>query len=217
MKTDAQLKKDVESELEWDPSVNAAHVGVAVDKGVVTLTGHLENYGEKFLVERAVQRVQGVNALAVELDVKLAPGHKRSDSEIAAAAEAALIWHTQVPEERLRVRVEQGMVTLKGDVDWAYQRDAAVQAVRSLTGVQDVANDIIIKPKVLPANVRFRISEALARHAELEAQRIEVVVTGATAILRGTVHSWAERAAVQGAAWSAPGITSVVNELKVQA
>lgn len=217
MKTDTQLKKDVESELEWDPSVNAAHVGVMVDKGVVTLTGHLETYGEKYLIERAVQRVQGVKALAVELDVKLAPGHKRSDSEIAAAADTALKWHTQVPAERLNVRVEQGWVTLKGDVEWEYQRNAAMQAVRSLTGVLGVTNEIILKPKVLSANVLTRIREALARHAEQEAQRIEVVITGATATLRGTVHSWAERAAAQGAAWSAPGVTSVVNELKVGA
>lgn len=217
MKTDAQLKRDVEDELEWDPAVNATHVGVTVDKGVVTLTGHLETYGEKYLVERAAQRVQGVKALAVELDVKLAPGHKRSDSEIAAAVESTLKWHTQVPAERITVRVEQGWVTLKGEVDWAYQRNAAMQAVRALTGVQGLTNEIILKPKVMSANVLTRIREALARHAEQEAQRIEVVIDGATATLRGTVHSWAERTAAQGAAWSAPGVTNVVNELKVGA
>lgn len=217
MKTDVQLKKDVENELEWDPSVNAAQVGVAVDKGVVTLTGHLDTYGEKYLVERAVQRVQGVKALAIELDVKLAPGHKRSDSEIAAAAESALKWHTLVPADRLTVRVEQGWVTLKGDVEWAYQRNAAMQAVRSLTGVAGLTNDITLRPKVMSANVLTRIREALARHAEQEAHRVEVVINGATATLRGTVHSWAERTAAQGAAWSAPGVTNVVNELKVGA
>jgi osmotically-inducible protein OsmY len=217
MKTDSQLKKDVENELEWDPAVNAAHVGVAVDKGVVTLTGHLATYGEKYLIERVVQRVQGVKALAIELDVKLAPDHKRSDSEIAAAVESALKWHTQVPHERLTVRVEHGWVTLKGEVEWEYQRNAAMQAVRSLTGVLGVTNEIILKPRVLAANVLTRIREALARHAEQEAQRIEVAIAGATATLRGTVDSWAERAAAQGAAWSAPGVTRVVNELKVGA
>jgi osmotically-inducible protein OsmY len=217
MKTDAQLKKDVENELEWDPSVNATHVGVAVDKGVVTLTGHLDTYGEKYLIERAVKRVQGVTALAVELDVKLAPGHKRSDSEIAAAVESALKWHAQIPAERITVRVEQGWETLKGDVEWAYQRNAAMRAVQSLTGVVGLTNEIILKPKVMSANVLTRIREALARHAEQEAQRIEVVINGATAILRGTVHSWAERTAAQGAACSAPGVTHVVNELKVGA
>ncbi|OUM00915.1 BON domain-containing protein [Variovorax sp. JS1663] len=217
MKTDAQLKHEVEQELEWDPAVNASHVGVAVDKGVVTLSGHLETYGEKYLVERAVQRVQGVKALAVELDVKLAPGHKRNDSELAQAAEAALTWHTLVPDERLTVKVEGGWVTLRGDVDWEYQRNAAAQAIRSLTGVLGFTNEIVIKPRVMSSNVTTRIREALARHAEREADRIEVQVSGATATLKGTVHSWAERAAAQGAAWSAPGVTSVINELKVGA
>ncbi|GAA4354571.1 BON domain-containing protein [Variovorax defluvii] len=215
MKTDAQLKQDVEQELAWDPAVNATHVGVAVDKGVVTLSGHLETYGEKYLVERAVQRVEGVRALAVELDVKLAPGHKRNDSEIAQAAETALSWHTLVPNERLTVKVEGGWVTLRGDVDWDYQRDAAAQAIRSLTGVLGFTNEVVIKPRVLSSNVTERIREALERYAAQEADRIEVEVSGSTARLHGTVHSWAERAAAQGAAWSAPGVTGVINELKV--
>jgi osmotically-inducible protein OsmY len=128
MKADAQLKADVSAELDWEPSINASHVGVAVDNGVVTLTGHLDTFAEKFAVERAVQRVQGVRAIALELDVKLEPGHKRSDSEIAAAAESALKWHSLVPEEKIQVKVEKGWVTLKGEVDWDYQRRSADQA-----------------------------------------------------------------------------------------
>ena len=216
MKTDAQLKKDVTAELDWEPSVNATHVGVAAADGVVTLTGHLNTYAEKYAIERAVQRVQGVKAIAVELDVKLEPGHKRSDSEIAAAVESGLRWHALVPADRIQAKVEKGWVTLKGEVDWEYQRQSADRAVRNLTGVIGVSNAIVLKPKVAPANVANRIRDALARHAQEEAKNIEVMASGSTVTLRGRVDSWAERNAAFGAAWSAPGVTSVVNEIKVQ-
>jgi osmotically-inducible protein OsmY len=216
MKADAQLKADVSAELDWEPSINASHVGVAVDNGVVTLTGHLDTFAEKFAVERAVQRVQGVRAIALELDVKLEPGHKRSDSEIAAAAESALKWHSLVPEEKIQVKVEKGWVTLKGEVDWDYQRRSAEQAVHPLTGVVGVSNTITLKSRTTPTNVANRIREALTRHAEREARHIEVIVNGSAVTLRGNVDSWAERAAAYGAAWSAPGVLSVVNEVKVQ-
>jgi osmotically-inducible protein OsmY len=215
MKTDAQLKSDVTRELEWDPSINATNVGVAVKNGVVTLTGHLETYAEKYAVERIVQRVQGVQALAVELDVKLAPGHKRSDSEIAEAAEAALKWNSEVPNDRIQLRVEKGWITLKGEVEWDFQRRAAARAVQPLIGVVGVDNDIRLKVHATPADIATRIRDALERHALDESKRIEVTVSGTKAILRGAVHSWAERAAAQGAAWSAPGIVSVENDLKV--
>lgn len=130
MKTDAQLKSDVTRELEWDPSINATNVGVAVKNGVVTLTGHLETYSEKFAIERIVQRVEGVQALAVELDVKLGPGHKRSDSEIAEAAESALKWHSEIPKDGIQLRVEKGWITLKGEVDWDFQRRAVADRCR---------------------------------------------------------------------------------------
>lgn len=215
MKTDAQLKADVTNELQWDPAINAAHVGVMVQAGVVTLTGHLETYAEKFAVERAVQRVEGVKAVAVELDVKLSPSHQRSDTEIAEAAESAFRWNVAIPGDRIRVKVEKGWVALSGEVDWEFQRHSAEKAVRGLKGVVAVSNNITLKPMVTPANVHQRIREALARHAEREAEHIQVSVQGATVTLRGSVDTWSERAAVQGAAWSAPGINLVVNELKV--
>lgn len=217
MKTDAQLKIDVTNELQWDPSINAAHVGVAAKGGVVTLTGHLETFAEKFAIERAVQRVQGVKAVAVELDVKLAPGHKRSDSEIAEAAESAFKWNVMIPSDRIQVKVEKGWVTLSGQVDWDYQRSNAEKAVRGLTGVIGVNNTITLKPVVTPSDIRSRIQEALKRHAEREAMDIEVKVSDSTVTLRGRVDSWAERAAVQGAAWAAPGISRVVNDVTVGA
>ncbi|MDE2094418.1 MAG: BON domain-containing protein [Burkholderiales bacterium] len=215
MKSDAQLKTDVAAELEWDPSINATNVGVAVKDGVVTLTGHLDTYAEKYAIERALQRVQGVKAIALELDVKLASGHVRSDSEIAAAAESAFKWHALIPAERIRVKVEKGWVTLTGEVDWEYQRREAEKAVRPLTGVVAVTNSITLKRNVAPANITHRIRDALTRQAEREAKGIEVDVSGSTVTLRGTVHSWAERSAAQGAAWSAPGISRVVNDLIV--
>lgn len=215
MKTDAQLKSDVIRELEWDPSINATNVGVAVNNGVVTLTGHLESFGEKYAIERIVKRVKGVQALAVELDVKLALGHKRSDSEIAEAAEGALKWHTEVPDERIRLSVEKGWVTLEGEVDWDFQRRAAERAVRSLIGVVNVVNHIKLTVHATQADVATRIREALERYALDESKKIDVTVSGSKAILRGTVHSWAERTAAQGAAWAAPGVVSVENDLKV--
>jgi osmotically-inducible protein OsmY len=215
MKTDSQLKADVTRELDWDPAINAAHVGVAVKDGVVTLTGHLDTYMEKFAVERATKRVKGVRAVAVEMDVKLAPHHQRNDTEIAHAVEFAIKWHTLIPAERIQAKVEKGWVSLSGEVDWAYQRDAVQKAVRPVTGVRGVSNDIKLKARVAPDNVSKLIKEALTRHAEREAKHIEVNVSGSTVTLSGNVDTWAERSAADGAAWSAPGIALVVNRLVV--
>ena len=216
MKTDAQLRKDIIDELDWDPSFNAAHIGVAVDRGVVTLTGHIDTYAEKAAIERALQRVQGVAAIALELDVKLAPNHQRSDTELAQALQSALQAQALVPASRITLKVEHGWVTLSGEVDWDYQRSTAERTVHQMMGVVGVSNRVTLKPRTVPTDVSNRIKDALARQAEREARGIEVAISGSTATLRGNVHSWAERNAAQGAAWSAPGITLVVNELKVQ-
>jgi osmotically-inducible protein OsmY len=215
MKTDAQLKADVARELDWDPAINAAQVGVAVKDGVVTLTGHMDTYAEKFAAERATKRVNGVRAVAVEMDVKLAPHHERNDTEIAQAIESALKWHALIPAERIQVKVEKGWVSLSGEVDWEYQREAVQKTVRPLTGVLGVFNDIKLKPRVAPGNVSKLIQEALTRHAEREAKHIQVSVSGSTVTLSGNVDTWAERAAADGAAWSAPGIGQVINRLVV--
>jgi len=215
MKTDAQLKKDVEAELDWDPAIQAAHVGVAVQDSVVTLTGHLGTFAEKAAVERAVKRVAGVRGVAVELDVKLEPHHRLSDGEIAAAVQTAFKWHTLIPEDRIHFTVEKGWVTLTGMADWEHQRQNAEAAVRPLTGVLGIVNKIHLRAREAPDYVAHRIHDALARYADDEATRIEVLVDGDTATLRGTVKSWAEHAIVQHAAWSAPGIQRVFNEVKV--
>jgi osmotically-inducible protein OsmY len=215
MKTDAELKKDVVAELSWDPAVVSTAIGVAVDDGVVTVSGHLDTYAQKFAVERALRRVHGVQAIALELDVKLSPQHKRSDTEIAAAAEHALKWSSLLPAEKIRVTVENGHVTLQGEVDWEYERQSIEKAIRPLIGVVEISNQITLKPRPIPADISDRIANALQRQAMHDAKRVQIDVDGSTVTLQGQVHSWRERNAIQSAVWSAPGVRSVDNELRV--
>ncbi len=215
MKTDTQLRDDVQAELNWEPAVKAADVGVIVKDGVVTLTGHLASHAEKYAAERAVQRVHGVKALAVEMTVKLPFDNERTDAEIAMAAERALEWNVLVPAGRIHPMVEAGWLTLNGEVEWDYQRSAAESTVRNLMGVTGVSNLVKVKPKVSPADVEAKIHQALTRQADRESSRLAITVNGSQVTLRGTVHSWAERDAVQGAAWATPGVSAVVNDLRV--
>ena len=217
MKTDKQLKADVTDELAWDPAVNAAGIGVIVYKGVVTLTGHLDSFAEKHAAERAVRRVAGARGIAVELDVKLAPAHKRSDSEIAQAATAAVSWHALVPVDRVKVEVENGWVTLSGEVDWSYQYASAEQCIRPLVGVRGLTNAITIKARASNLDVGEQIAAALRRHAEREAHHIGVEIEGSVVTLRGSVHSLSEHDATVGAAFSAKGVSRVVDKLEIQA
>lgn len=215
MKTDSELKKDVEAELLWDPLIPEARVGVAVNDGVVTLTGHLDTYAEKIAAKRAVERVTGVKAIAVELDVIPSGLHQRSDTEIAAAVEHALSWNTSVPQDRVRVTVEKGWVTLSGELDWNFQRRAVERMIRPLKGVAGITDNIRLKALPVPVNLSNRIQDALTRQAVREARRIEISMDGSVVTLRGHVHSWAERNAAEGATWSAPGVSRVNNELTV--
>jgi osmotically-inducible protein OsmY len=215
MKSDIQLRSDVLAELAWDPAVDANEVGVIVREGVVTLTGQLDSYAQKFAAERAVLRVAGVRGLAVDLGVKLPASHERSDADIALAVQHALQWSALVPQGKIQAMVEKGHVTLRGDVAWEFQRAAAEGAVRNLLGVVAVANMVKLSPQASPAVVEKGIHEALARQADRAARHVEVAVKGSTVRLTGHVHSWAERDAVQGAAWAAPGVTTIVNELVV--
>jgi len=216
MKTDTQLRNDIMAELNWDPAVKANDIGVIVKGGVVTLTGNLSNYAEKYAVERAVQRVSGVKAMAIEMKVQLATGYERNDSDIALAAERALQWNVLVPDDKVRPVVEKGWITLNGDVAWDYQRSAAEKAVRDLLGVVGVTNLIKVVPQVTADDVKKSIHDALVRQADREAKQVEIAVVGSQVTLRGKVHSWAERTAAQGAAWSAPGVATVVNNLVVE-
>jgi osmotically-inducible protein OsmY len=217
MKSDAQLRSDVVAELTWDPAITATDVGVIVKDGVVTLTGHPSSHAEKYAIERAAQRVQGVKALAIEMPVKLATGYERTDADIAAAVERAIEWNVLVPDDKIHPMVEGGWVTLNGEVEWDYQRRAAEAGVRSLLGVTGVTNRVVVKPKFTAADVEKKIQEALERQADREARQIKIEVNGAHVTLSGKVRSWAERKAAQGAAWSAPGVANVVNNLLVEA
>ena len=216
MKADADLKKDVLTELSWDPLVPEARVGVSVHEGVVTLTGHLDTYAEKIAARRAVERVSGVKAIAVELDVIPMGVHQRSDTEIAAAVEHALSWNTSIPQDRVKVMVEKGWVTLSGELDWNFQRRAVERMIRPLKGVVGITDNIRLKTLPIPVNLSNRIQDALTRQAVREARRIDITVDGSVVTLHGHVHSWAERNAAEGATWSAPGVSRVINQLIIE-
>jgi osmotically-inducible protein OsmY len=212
---DKDLKQHVENALGWEPSVDERDIGVAVDEGVVTLRGNVASYAEKIAAERTSLRVYGVKAVADDLVVRLAGIYQRTDTEIAHAAVNALKWHTTVPDDRVTLTVKDGWITLAGTVDWQYQKDAAARAVRDLTGVKAVTNDIRVQPRVKTTDVRDKIEAAFKRSAEIDARRVNVTAQDGNVILSGNVHSWAERQEAERAAWAAPGVSQVDDRLTV--
>lgn len=211
--TDEQIQNDVLSELKWDARVQPNEIGVIVKDGVVTLTGWVDSYTKKWAGEEAAHRVRGVKAVANEIEVRLPSASERTDADIAAAVARALEWDAFIPLDRLDVTVAQGWVTLKGEVEWQYQKEDAERVVRRLTGVKGVTNLIIVKPRITPAELKQKIEQALVRSAETDAERITVEVEGSKVILKGTVRSWAEREEAARVAWLAPGVTSVENRI----
>lgn len=215
MKTDAQLKQDIIAELTWESSVNASQIGVEVKNGTVTLAGHVDSYTEKLQAERAAQRVSGVRGLAVEIDVKLPGLSQRTDGDIARSAQNSLEWTSWLPKDSVKVKAENGWITLSGEVEWDYQRQCAKDAVRSLFGVIGVSDEISIKPKASMTAVKSEIEAALKRRARTDAQNISVDVRGADVTLSGSVHSWSERDLAANTAWSTPGVRKVVDNLTI--
>lgn len=214
-KSDSVVKADVESELKWEPRVSANEIGVAVKDGVVTLTGRVNSYIKRFSAENAAHRVLGVKAVANEITVQLVDGAERNDSDIAAAAVRAIEWDDLVNVDKLDITVASGWITLKGMVDYAYQREDAERIVRRLTGVKGVSNLLVTKPRVAPADLKKKIEDALVRSAHTDATGIGVDVDGTTVTLRGTVRSYAEKKDAERAAIAAPGVTTVNNRLLI--
>lgn len=214
-KSNAELQRDVMEELVWDPSIGRAEIGVAASDGVVTLSGQVNTYARKLAAIKAAERVAGVQAVADEVTIKLPASYKRSDTDVAHAVANALKWDIEVPEGRVKARVDNGWVWLEGEVEWEYQRAAAVRAVQHLTGVSGVSNMLTIKRHVWAPDVKVRIESALKRLASTDAAQVTVLAKDGEITLKGRVHSWSARKDAEAAAWAAPGVTSVKDELIV--
>jgi osmotically-inducible protein OsmY len=216
MKSDMQLQRDVLDELKWDPAVNAAQIWVEVKDGLVTLAGRVEYFAEKWAAEWAAKRVSGVKALAVEIRVEPIAFRELRDADIARAAEDALKWHAFVPQDRIKVTVERGWITLEGEVEKQFERETARQVVLHLAGVTGVNNQIVLKPEVEPTEVKEKIEAAFQRSAIVDAKRITVKAEGGKVILTGTVRTWVEYQDAERAAWAAPGVREINNLLKIE-
>jgi VCBS repeat-containing protein len=216
MKTDNEIQKDVVSQIKWEPILNSAAIEVAVQHGVVTLTGHLDTYAEKRAAEQVAKKVVGVKAVVENLQVGVPPIHKRSDNEIAEVIVNNFKWNTLIPVNNITVTVEHGVVTLDGEVEWNYQRRAAVNAVESLSGVRAIVDRLTVKPTLMAKDIKEKIKDAFQRTAVIEANKIFVDVQDHKVILKGHVRSFAEMEEAKSAAWSAPGVTAVEDKLQLE-
>ena len=215
MKTDLELQHDVMEELKWEPFLKSSEIGVAVNEGVVTLSGCVDNYGKKKSAENAALRVAGVKAVAEDIVVKLGTSDQKSDTEVAQAVLNALKWHSAVQEDKIKVKVDNGWVTFDGEVDWTFQKDAVRLMVENLVGVKGISNLITLSPKVSVRDVKKEINAAFHRSATIDSNNIIIENIGNKVTLRGTVRSYAEKQDAERAVWSAPGVTTIDNRLEV--
>jgi len=215
MQTDSDIQKNVMEELKWEPFLKASEIGVAVKNGIVTLSGTVDMYSKKMSAEKAAKRVAGVKAVAEEIQVKLSSGTKKNDTEIAEAVLNALKWHSAVQEDKIKVKVENGWVTLDGEAEWEFQRRSAKTSVENLLGVAGITNNIKIKPSLSAADIKNKITSAFHRSATVDSGKVDVTVTGSKVVLSGNVRSYSEKKDAEDAAWLAPGVISVENNLDV--
>ncbi|WP_343523576.1 BON domain-containing protein [Pedobacter sp.] len=216
MRTDLQIQKDVMDEIKWQPTLNSSEIGVAVKDGVVTLSGQVDSYFKKSAAEKAAKKVIGVKAIAEDIQVGVSPSFKKTDAEIATAALNALKWNSAVQHERIKIKVENGVVRLDGEAEWDFQRTEAKKSIERLQGVIMVLNFITLKPRTIAADIQQKISAAFQRSASIDSKMVTAEIIGSKVILRGTVRSFAEKKDAESAAWAAPGVLSVENKLDVE-
>ena len=217
MKSDNEIQKDIMAQLKWEPFLNASQIGVAVKNGIVTLSGQVDTYSKKTLAERAAKKVWGVKAIAEDIQVGISPSYRKTDAEVAEAVVNGLKWHTMIPEEKIKVSVEDGIVKLEGEVEWEYQRTQARSAIENLTGVRSVTNLISVKPNITSSDIQQKINAAFQRSATIDSGKITAEVLGSRVTLRGKVRSFTEKEDAENAAWFAPGVTSVNSKLEIEA
>lgn len=215
MKTDIEIQKDVMDELKWQPFLNSSQIGVAVKNGIVTLSGIVDSFSKKVGAEKAAKKVAGVRAIAEDIQIGTSPVYFRTDAEIAEAVLNALKWHSAVPEDKIKIKVEDGNVTLEGELEWDYQRVNAKAAIQYLSGVRSVINLITIRPKLSAFELEQKISAAFRRNATVDASKVDVSTSGSKVILTGKVRSLAESEDAEDVAWAAPGVYAVENRLTI--